>query len=101
MSDDHGGNGGLNIVLWKVGKNYFKSGVFLSFLTFKCLFYLLKWKYRSAYFFISLYIFEFQTLSASDIRDPEISALIAAKLKEFHDLDMPGQKIVRLWDRSR
>ncbi|KDO46570.1 hypothetical protein CISIN_1g017951mg [Citrus sinensis] len=42
-----------------------------------------------------------RTLSASDIRDPEISALIAAKLKEFHDLDMPGQKIVRLWDRSR
>lgn len=31
MSDDHGGNGGLNIVLWKVGKNYFKSVVFISF----------------------------------------------------------------------
>uniref|UniRef100_A0A368UJW5 Choline kinase N-terminal domain-containing protein n=1 Tax=Glycine max TaxID=3847 RepID=A0A368UJW5_SOYBN len=42
-----------------------------------------------------------ETLSASDLRDPSISALIAAKLKEFHDLDMPGPKTVNLWDRLR
>ncbi|KAK7259627.1 hypothetical protein RIF29_25238 [Crotalaria pallida] len=42
-----------------------------------------------------------RTLSASDLRDPSISALIAAKLKEFHDLDMPGEKKVYLWDRLR
>eukprot|EP00262_Sarcandra_glabra_P005770 TRINITY_DN1758_c0_g1_i1.p1 TRINITY_DN1758_c0_g1~~TRINITY_DN1758_c0_g1_i1.p1 ORF type:complete len:350 (-),score=69.17 TRINITY_DN1758_c0_g1_i1:75-1124(-) len=42
-----------------------------------------------------------RTLSASDLRDPEISALIAAKLREFHDLDMPGPANVRLWDRLR
>ncbi|KAI4332921.1 hypothetical protein L6164_017791 [Bauhinia variegata] len=42
-----------------------------------------------------------RTLSASDLRDPVISALIAAKLKEFHDLDMPGPKKVYLWDRLR
>lgn len=43
--------------------------------------------------------YEFQTLSAPDMRDPEISALIATKTKEFHDLDMPGPKTVLLWDR--
>uniref|UniRef100_A0A5B6YXP9 Putative choline kinase 2 isoform X3 n=1 Tax=Davidia involucrata TaxID=16924 RepID=A0A5B6YXP9_DAVIN len=42
-----------------------------------------------------------RTLSASDLRDPDISALIAAKMKEFHDLDMPGLKNVFLWDRLR
>ncbi|CAJ1958781.1 unnamed protein product [Sphenostylis stenocarpa] len=42
-----------------------------------------------------------RTLSASDLRDPFISALIAAKLKEFHDLDMPGGKKFHLWDRLR
>ncbi|RDY02270.1 putative choline kinase 2, partial [Mucuna pruriens] len=42
-----------------------------------------------------------RTLSAADLRDPSISALIAAKMKEFHDLDMPGPKIVNLWDRLR
>ncbi|KAL5732672.1 hypothetical protein ACOSP7_032023 [Xanthoceras sorbifolium] len=42
-----------------------------------------------------------RTLSASDMRDPEISALIAAKMKEFHDLDMSGPKKVCLWDRMR
>ncbi|KAK9283556.1 hypothetical protein L1049_011803 [Liquidambar formosana] len=42
-----------------------------------------------------------RTLSASDLRDPDISALIAAKMKEFHDLDMPGPKNVILWDRLR
>ncbi|KAA8519289.1 hypothetical protein F0562_013545 [Nyssa sinensis] len=42
-----------------------------------------------------------RTLSASDLRDPDISALIATKMKEFHDLDMPGRKNVFLWDRLR
>ncbi|KAF3953658.1 hypothetical protein CMV_020919 [Castanea mollissima] len=42
-----------------------------------------------------------RTLSASDLHDPEISALIASKMKEFNDLDMPGPKNVRLWDRLR
>lgn len=43
----------------------------------------------------------FQTLSAEDLRDSEISSLIAAKLREFHNLDMPGSKDVLLWDRLR
>lgn len=43
----------------------------------------------------------YQTLSAPDMRDPSISALIASKMKEFHDLDMPGSKNVNLWDRLR
>jgi hypothetical protein len=42
-----------------------------------------------------------QTLSAVDLRDPEISALIAKKLREFNDLDMPGPKNVSLWQRLR
>ncbi|KAG1335473.1 putative choline kinase 2 [Cocos nucifera] len=43
----------------------------------------------------------FETLSAADLRDPEISALVASKLKEFHELDMPGPRNVFLWDRLR
>lgn len=43
----------------------------------------------------------FQTLSAADLRDPKISGLAAAKLKEFNELDTPGPKNVRLWDRLR
>ncbi|KAK4781334.1 hypothetical protein SAY87_017440 [Trapa incisa] len=42
-----------------------------------------------------------KTLSAADLRDPHISALIAAKLREFHDLDMHGPRRVLLWDRIR
>ncbi|GKU91399.1 hypothetical protein SLEP1_g5280 [Rubroshorea leprosula] len=42
-----------------------------------------------------------RTLSASDLRDPEISALIAARMREFNELDMPGPKKVYLWDRLR
>ncbi|KAK4399479.1 putative choline kinase [Sesamum angolense] len=42
-----------------------------------------------------------RTLTAGDLRDPEISALIATKMKEFHSLDMPGPKTVALWDRLR
>ncbi|XP_062219749.1 probable choline kinase 2 isoform X2 [Phragmites australis] len=42
-----------------------------------------------------------RTLSAADLRDPEISALVASKLREFHNLDMPGPKFVLIWDRLR
>ncbi|KAJ3695034.1 hypothetical protein LUZ60_000411 [Juncus effusus] len=42
-----------------------------------------------------------RTLSASDLRDPIISALIASKLKEFHELDMPGPKNILIWNRLR
>ncbi|KAK1662144.1 hypothetical protein QYE76_050303 [Lolium multiflorum] len=42
-----------------------------------------------------------RTLSAPDLRDQEISVLIARKLREFHDLDMPGPKDVSLWQRLR
>ncbi|XP_047971434.1 probable choline kinase 2 isoform X1 [Salvia hispanica] len=42
-----------------------------------------------------------RTLSAPDLRDPEISGIIASKMKEFHGLNMPGSKNVVLWDRMR
>ncbi|XP_043696636.1 probable choline kinase 2 [Telopea speciosissima] len=42
-----------------------------------------------------------RTLLARDMKNSEISALIAAKLREFNDLDMPGPKEVQLWDRLR
>ncbi|KAG8385167.1 hypothetical protein BUALT_Bualt03G0013600 [Buddleja alternifolia] len=42
-----------------------------------------------------------RTLTAADLRDPEISTLIATKMKEFHNLDMPGSKTIFLWDRLR
>ncbi|KAJ1263806.1 hypothetical protein BS78_09G214700 [Paspalum vaginatum] len=42
-----------------------------------------------------------RTLSAADLRDPEISAIIASKLREFHNLDMPGPKSVFIWERLR
>lgn len=42
-----------------------------------------------------------RTLNADDLRNPEISALIAAKMREFHSLDMPGPKNVLLWNRIR
>ncbi|XP_010543053.1 PREDICTED: probable choline kinase 3 isoform X2 [Tarenaya hassleriana] len=42
-----------------------------------------------------------RTLSANELRDPEISALLASKLREFHNLDMPCNKTVLLWDRMR
>ncbi|KAK4253074.1 hypothetical protein QN277_010896 [Acacia crassicarpa] len=41
------------------------------------------------------------TLSAADIRDPEISALIASKMREFHKLHMPGDKKVQIWHKLR
>jgi choline/ethanolamine kinase len=43
----------------------------------------------------------FQTLSAADLRNSEISSLIAIKLQEFHNLDMPGPRNVLLWPRLR
>ncbi|KAL7245819.1 hypothetical protein ACSBR2_001034 [Camellia fascicularis] len=42
-----------------------------------------------------------RTLSAVDLRDPVVSALIASKVRDFHNLDMPGPKTVVLWDRMR
>ncbi|CAK7346728.1 unnamed protein product [Dovyalis caffra] len=42
-----------------------------------------------------------RTLSAADLRDHEISALVAAKMREFHDLEMPGPRAVLLWNRMR
>ncbi|KAG9153116.1 hypothetical protein Leryth_012373 [Lithospermum erythrorhizon] len=42
-----------------------------------------------------------RTLSADDLRDTEISALIASKVRELHELDMPGPRNVVLWDRLR
>ncbi|PPS06751.1 hypothetical protein GOBAR_AA13901 [Gossypium barbadense] len=42
-----------------------------------------------------------RTLSAADLRVPEISSLIGAKLREFNNLDMPGPKNVLLWERLR
>ncbi|PON52684.1 Protein kinase-like domain containing protein [Parasponia andersonii] len=42
-----------------------------------------------------------RTLSAADLRDPEISALVAAKLREFHSLEMPFPKNVHLWNTMR
>ncbi|GAB2211168.1 hypothetical protein Droror1_Dr00016460 [Drosera rotundifolia] len=42
-----------------------------------------------------------RTLSADDLRDPEISTLIAGKMREFHKLDMPGPKVGCLWNRMR
>lgn len=42
-----------------------------------------------------------KTLSAPDLRNPEISAKIAAKLWEFHQLDIPGPRQPMLWMRLR
>ncbi|CAH8363611.1 unnamed protein product [Eruca vesicaria subsp. sativa] len=40
-----------------------------------------------------------RTLSIDDLRDPEVSALVAAKLREFHGINVPGNGNVLLWDR--
>ncbi|XP_078432226.1 putative choline kinase 2 [Wolffia australiana] len=42
-----------------------------------------------------------RTLSAHDLREPETSALIAANLREFHDLDVPGPRNIFIWTRLR
>uniref|UniRef100_A0A0D6R8Q4 Choline kinase N-terminal domain-containing protein n=1 Tax=Araucaria cunninghamii TaxID=56994 RepID=A0A0D6R8Q4_ARACU len=40
-----------------------------------------------------------RTLSAPDLRDPNISQKIAVKLHEFHNLDIEGSSHPRLWER--
>ncbi|KAL5574066.1 hypothetical protein UlMin_023663 [Ulmus minor] len=52
----------------------------------------------SIHFFLKVFFLEIFTLSAANLRDPEISSLIVAKLREFQSLDMPGPKTVILWD---
>ncbi|KAJ7524142.1 hypothetical protein O6H91_18G079900 [Diphasiastrum complanatum] len=42
-----------------------------------------------------------RTLSAADLRDPEISVSIAVKLREFHQLSMPGPQEPKIWQRLR
>lgn len=42
-----------------------------------------------------------RTLRAVDLRDSAISARIAAKLREFHQLDMQGPHEPQLWNRIR
>lgn len=42
-----------------------------------------------------------QTLSAADLREPVVSALVAAKLRDFHGINIPGDRNVLLWDRMR
>ncbi|WJX66282.1 hypothetical protein P8452_50852 [Trifolium repens] len=42
-----------------------------------------------------------RTLSAADLRDPEISPLIASKMREFHNLRIPGAKKAQIWQRMR
>lgn len=58
-------------------------------------------KFWIVFFVLKFSFWIFQTLSAADLHDPEISALIAAKLREFHTLDMPFSKNVHLWDTMR
>ncbi|XP_061345151.1 probable choline kinase 1 [Gastrolobium bilobum] len=42
-----------------------------------------------------------RTLSAADLHDVEISALIASKMRKFHNLHMPGAKKAQIWERMR
>ncbi|CAN6860321.1 unnamed protein product [Brassica oleracea] len=42
-----------------------------------------------------------RTLSASDLRDPNISAVVATKLRKFHSINIPGDQTVHIWDRMR
>ncbi|CAF2056470.1 hypothetical protein HID58_070337 [Brassica napus] len=42
-----------------------------------------------------------RTLSTVDLRDQQLSALVAAKLREFHGIKVPGDGNVLLWDRMR
>ncbi|KAL5551197.1 hypothetical protein UlMin_001373 [Ulmus minor] len=55
----------------------------------------------SIHFFLKMFFLEIFTLLATDLHDPEISSLIAAKLRDFQSLNMPGPKTVILWDRMR
>ncbi|KAG7648424.1 Protein kinase-like domain superfamily [Arabidopsis thaliana x Arabidopsis arenosa] len=42
-----------------------------------------------------------RTLSAADLRETEVSARVAAKLREFHGINIPGDRNVLIWDRMR
>nr|ACJ85350.1 unknown [Medicago truncatula] len=42
-----------------------------------------------------------RTLSAIDLRDSEISSLVASRMREFHKLHMPGTKKAHIWQRMR
>ncbi|XP_010438049.1 PREDICTED: probable choline kinase 3 isoform X2 [Camelina sativa] len=42
-----------------------------------------------------------RTLSATDLRDPNISGLVASKLRGFHSIHIPGDRTVLIWDRMR
>ncbi|OAP00042.1 hypothetical protein AXX17_AT4G10940 [Arabidopsis thaliana] len=42
-----------------------------------------------------------RTLSATDLRDPNISALVASKLRRFHSIHIPGDRTMLIWDRMR
>ncbi|PHT55483.1 putative choline kinase 3 [Capsicum baccatum] len=42
-----------------------------------------------------------RTLFPYELRIPEISALVAAKVRKFHSLERPGPKHVIIWDRLR
>lgn len=42
-----------------------------------------------------------RTLTAKDLRDPDVSARIAEKLREFHHLSMPGKREPQIWKRLR
>ncbi|XP_010478829.1 PREDICTED: probable choline kinase 3 [Camelina sativa] len=42
-----------------------------------------------------------RTLSAADLRNTEVSAFTASKLREFHSINIPGDRNVLLWDRMR
>ncbi|CAA0265381.1 unnamed protein product [Arabidopsis thaliana] len=42
-----------------------------------------------------------QTLSAADLCDVEVSTRVAAKLREFHGINIPGDRNVLIWDRMR
>ncbi|KAL5570560.1 hypothetical protein UlMin_027135 [Ulmus minor] len=55
----------------------------------------------SIHFFLKMFILEIFTLLAANLRDPEISSLIATKLREFQSLNMPGPKTMILWDKMR
>jgi len=42
-----------------------------------------------------------QTLSAANLRDAEVPTRVAAKLREFHGINIPGDRNVLIWDRMR
>lgn len=78
------------LVMWST-EFFLKTGVRCIIMNYK----------QFLLYFLTFHVTVTQTLSAADMRDPEISALIAAKLSEFHNLDMPGLKKAFIWDRLR